>query len=237
MGNHQSLCDKKDRNNRRGEPSQEEIGLQDSPPARVTQRRTGGTQGSSILPSSLYPPEQQRQTVGQESTPREVAGADFNQYIRVDEVTIPHVVQVNAAHEAGHIFIVEFTVTNTTSDYLKFTSTPTLEWREIEQKREGEIIPTHDDRDMYVEKPEGRTFKFWRLNWDQVIKPNETKKILVEDRPRLININGEKNGIPRTVSRHLDFNVGVPGNGPRVRATQNVEVVNGVTRNIDFQIH
>jgi hypothetical protein len=228
--------------NRRGEPSERGTEFQNLPPNRAVQRRTGGTQGSNNLISTipLNARQQQTQTVGQESTPREVRGEDFNDYMRVDNIQIIHQKAINQSHEVGHTFVVEFTVRNTTSDYLKFTSTPPVEWREIERKEEnigGKIQTTPKDHDLYAEKPEAQTFYSWRTMWNETIAPNQTKKILIQDVPRLRNINKDANGQPRTVSRHLDFNIKVPGNNPSIKATQNLRVVNGVTQDIDFQQH
>ncbi|RUT01480.1 hypothetical protein DSM106972_065770 [Dulcicalothrix desertica PCC 7102] len=237
MGN--CFSDQQERNrNRTREASQQETELENLPPNRVTQRRTGDTQrNTSLLPQSLYPP--QTQTVGQKSNPREVRGEDFNDYMRVDNMEIVHCKPINQPHEAGHCFVVEFTVRNTTSDYLRFTSVPPVQWTEIEQKQEniGGKTQTEppNNHDLYAEKPGAQTFNTWRTVWNKIIAPNETMKILIQDVPRLRNINQDANGQPRTASRHIDFHIQVPGNSPSIRATQNIRVVNGVTQEIDFR--
>lgn len=224
----------RDRNRRR---SQQGTELQDIQPNRVFQRTIGSNQGISTIP--LNAPQQTQ--VGQESNPREVKGEDFNDYMRVDNIQVVHHTPINEPHEAGHSFVVEFTVTNTTSDYVRFTSTPPLLWKEIEHKEEtieGTIKTTPPkDHDLYAEKPEAQTFYFWRTRLNETIAPNETKKILVQDNPRLRNIDRDANGQPRTVSRHIDFDVRVPGSDLRVRAEQNIEVVEGVVKKINFQEH
>ena len=226
--------------NRREEPSQQGTELEHLPPARPPRGRTGGTQGGSRLPSiSPYPPEQQTQTLGQESNPREVAGADFNNYMRVDDIRIGDKLEIKESHEVGHNFLVEFIVTNTTSNYLHFTEPPTVVWGETIRTTEGVEGQTERQRDQYKEKPNAQTFLGWRMGWKEIIKPNETKKIMIQDVPRLINLNQDENGRPRkrTASRSVEFDVSVPGNGPRWRATQNVEVVNGEVQDLTLQVH
>ena len=232
MGNCDSSLQKKKRN--RGESSQEEMELPNRPHTGGNQRRTRGTQGSSsLLPTSLHPPERQTQTVGQESTPREVAGADFNKYITVDKVE-GKFDPIDEKYEAGHSFSACFHVTNTTSDILRFTSYPPLEWKEIIHKKDGAEGKTEKEQvDQYAKKPNAATFIGWRWGWDNAIMPNETKQIVIQDNARVRNIN-ENN---RTVSRSIEFDIGVPGNGPRLKATQNIEVINGVKKKLEFKIH
>ncbi|WP_375509726.1 hypothetical protein [uncultured Nostoc sp.] len=229
MGN----CDSSLKKRNRGESSQEEIELPNRPHTEGNRRRRGGTQrSSSLLPTSLNPPEQQTQTVGQESNLREVAGADFNNYMRVDKIE-GDFKPIDRKDEIGHAFQVTFHVTNTTSESLKFTSIPPLEWKEIIHKQDSVEGKTTEQLDQYAVKPTSLTFYGWRRAWDEVVRPNETKQVIIQDNPRLGNIY-EGN---RTVSRSLEFDVGVPENGSRLKAGQNLEVKNGVKQKLDFRIH
>lgn len=161
-----------------------------------------------------------------------MAGADFNQYIRVDKVE-GKFNPINQKHEVGHVFLATFHVTNTTSENLRFTSTPPLEWKEIIDKQDSKKGETKEQVDKYAQKPDSQTFYGWRTMWQEAIEPNQTKQIIVQDVPRITNIDEGD----RTVSRSIKFDIGVPGNGPRLTATQNVKVSNGVKQELDFQIH
>lgn len=217
--------------NNRGEQGTELSNLQQT---GGTQRRTGSPHRSNnLVPPSAYAPERQRQTVGQESTPKEVAGADFNQYIRVDKLE-GKFDPIDQNHEVGHSFSACFHVTNTTSDILKFTTPPPLEWKEIIHKKDGAEGKTEKEQsDQYAKKPNASTFIGWRWGWDVPIMPNETKQIIIQDNARVRNIDEND----RTVSRSIEFDIGVPGNGPRLKATQNIEVINGVKKKLEFKIH
>lgn len=235
MGN----CGSSLRRRNREESSQGETELPNRPHTGGTQRRPRGNQGSKNLISTTPLNAPGQQTVGQQSNPREVAGADFNQYVTVDNIRIEQHSRTDREHAAGHDFMVTFDVTNTTTDYLRFTSTPPLEWREREYKNLmewGVPIVKNSDGDMAIEKPDGRTFRDWKMAWNSTtLPPGQRQQIRIMDGPRVTNINQGKDGNPRTVHRTLDFDIGVPGNGPRVRAHQSIRVVNGVKEEELFQ--
>jgi hypothetical protein len=158
---------------------------------------------------------------------------DFRDYIDLDhiEATSTEI----EGNQTGHHFFVTFTLRNKTEKRIEFTDTPPVEWIETESKVNENTPEVHLRRDMYKLSPNSNTFKGWNLGFGKQWNPGETKKVHILDVPSLGGTNKDTEA-PRTVIRNLIFDIGLPGPGPRLRATQHINVVKGDKQEVKFTI-
>jgi hypothetical protein len=232
MGNCASTRNRRERNSNAGQEGREFDNLSQ----QANRPRSPQTGTTSNFPASNLP--QTQASLENENAPREVNGADFNQYMTVESIKGEPKEMTTGQHDVGHNFLVKVNVRNRTTESLRFTSTPSIEWKEIIRKTDGENAQTTtEELDQYERLPTSQTFYFWRTAFEGMIAPNEQKEIMILDRPKLGIPQDKDNNVGRTCSRKVDFDIGLPESEKRLKATQNIEVVNGQTMVNDFQIH
>ncbi|MEP6519825.1 eCIS core domain-containing protein [Microcoleus vaginatus] len=167
---------------------------------------------------------------------QQVNPEDFRDYMELNRIK-GEFREISQDSEAGHIFLVTFTLKNKSEKRIEFTNTPPVEWIETESKVNENTPDVHFRRDMYTLNPNSNTFMSWRSVFtnQQRWNPGETKNVYIQDGPRIRGIN-EDGRPPRTVWRTLIFDIGVPGTGPRLRATQHINVVRGAKQGVNFTI-
>ena len=167
---------------------------------------------------------------------QQVNSENFRDYIELTDIEGQYT-EISQNHEAGHSFLVQFTIRNKTEKTIEFTDIPPVEWIETESKVNEDTPEVHLRRDMYALKPDSITFKFWRSEFTTKPRwnPGEERKVFIQDVPRVTGIN-EEGQAPRTVRRTLIFDIGVPETGKRLRATQHINVVRGAKQKVSFTI-
>jgi hypothetical protein len=158
---------------------------------------------------------------------------DFRDYIDLDHIEATS--KEISDNQTGHEFFVTFTLRNKTEKRIEFTDTPPVQWIETESKVNENTPEVHLRRDMYKLNPDSNTFKGWNLGFGKQWNPGETKKVYILDVPSIGGTNKDREP-PRTVSRNLIFDIGLPGPGPRLRATQHINVVKGDKQEVKFTI-
>jgi hypothetical protein len=159
---------------------------------------------------------------------------DFRDYIDLDHIEAISK-EIPSNNQTGHEFFVTFTLRNKTEKRIEFTDIPPVEWIETIRKVEENEPEVHLKMDMYKENPKSNTFRSWSMGFGKQWDPGETKKVYILDVPSIGGTNKDKES-PRTVSRNVIFDIGLPGPGPRLRATQHIKVVKGDKQEVKFTI-
>jgi hypothetical protein len=233
MGNCASKGNRRERNrNENNDGGEEGINLPSypRPVTRIGEGSPANRLSASLQAQTQAPPE---------NAPREVDGADFNRYMSVERIEVEPK-EDKSEYSVGHNVLVTVHVRNNTSESLNFITPPPLEWKETIRTTEGSNGQSKTEEfDQYAKNSRSGTFVGWRMNWQDTIPPHGQKAIFTQDNPTMstyIARQGEEKE-PRTCSRTLDFDIGLPGSETRLKATQNIEIKNAEKIRNEFQIH